>query len=115
MRVAMVSVDGSGQPNGVSDLVMYRTPTVAEAGASAPVAVRMESAGGRVESDGTIRGTRWTTVGVDHPDREEDEIPLDSTPGPLGDAEAAALRALAVELLRRGGGRVPGWAVGQGA
>jgi hypothetical protein len=61
--------------------------------------MRQESIGGRFETDGTFNGTRWDVEG---PEPADDEAPdWRMTPRPPTAAEAAALTAIANELVRR--------------
>ncbi|HET7230169.1 MAG TPA: hypothetical protein VFJ16_09215 [Longimicrobium sp.] len=97
LRAVMVTVDAAGQPVSASDHVMYRS----EIGSGADVVTefRHESVGGRLEPDGTFHGTRWSTVSTQTADGED--LSSHSTPSPPADDDAAAIRALAAELIRR--------------
>jgi hypothetical protein len=105
MRVVHVVLDGEGRPISASDMVFYRTGAP---GSGAPgeldvrAEIRQESVGGRFETDGSFRGTRWLTVG---PEPVDDEPPdWESTPSEPSAADTAALRALVDEMLRRASG-----------
>lgn len=72
LRHAMVVLDATGQPISASDTVLYRleVPRTSHVGEPlSPIenalAFSQESVGGRIEPDGTFRGTRWHTVGVE--------------------------------------------------
>ena len=102
LRVAMVVLDATGQPISASDTVLYRSEVPEDRGASDPrpvVESYQESVGGRLETDGTFRGTRWRTVAVEIMDGEEPQ--LESTPSEPSMADVAGLKALVAELLRR--------------
>ena len=101
LRIAMVVLDASGQPISVSDTVLYRSEFAAGHGADRHPAIEyyQESVGGRLESDGTFRGTRWRTVGVETADGEEPQ--LESTPSQPSAADVTGLKALVAEVLRR--------------
>jgi hypothetical protein len=90
VRVILVVLDSAGQPISASDMVLYR---------SAGAEIRQESLGGRFEPDGTFRGTRWRTVGLEPPDGEESA--WDSTPAEPSADDVSALRELVSELVRR--------------
>jgi hypothetical protein len=95
-RTVLVVVDASGIPISANDGVFFRIP-------GKPLQLRHESIGGRFETDGTFRGTRWLSVGDDPGDDEPAD--LQSTPtAPTAD-EIAALRALVDEMLRRNASR----------
>jgi hypothetical protein len=93
MRHLMVVLDAQGRAISASDLVMYR----AELGGE--VVFFQETVGGRLEEDGSFRGTRWRTLGLDSPDDEEAK--LDASPSTPTQAEAQALKGLVAEIMRR--------------
>lgn len=95
LRVILVVLDGAGQPISASDMVLYRS----DAAVGAPAEIRQESLGGRFEPDGTFRGTRWRTVGLES--LEGGEPVWDSTPADPSSADVSALRELVSELVRR--------------
>ena len=101
-RIAMVSVDGSGTLLTVNDHVTTHGTEQVRAGPVMVPAATIESVGGRVERDGTIRGTRWSSRVVDDPDATPEEPSMESTPSALSESDVAGLRALAAELLKRG-------------
>jgi hypothetical protein len=101
LRVAMVVVDADDQPLSASDWVMYRVAS----GADGTVTWYHHSVGGRLEPDGSFRGTRWYTVGTESPGDEEPRI--DATPSPPDDSDVAGIAALVAELLRRAPPRMP--------
>jgi hypothetical protein len=106
LRHVMVLLDAAGQPIAASDTVLYRStaPRTGDAADHAS-AIRtriefcQESIGGRIEHDGTFRGTRWRTVSVDP--EEGSEPTLESTPSQPSAADVAGIRALVADLLRR--------------
>jgi hypothetical protein len=75
LRVAIVVLDATGQPISASGV------------------------GGRLESDGTFRGTRWRTVGFERADGGDPQ--LESTPSEPSAADVTGLKALVADVLRR--------------
>ncbi len=90
LRHVMVTLDASGLPISAGDTVVY----------CAGKDIRHENIGGRLESDGTFRGTRWTSVGV-APEDGDAEPELQSTPSQPSAAEVLGLKALVAEVMRR--------------
>ena len=93
MRHLMVVLDARGQAISASDMVMYR----AELGGE--VVFYQETVGGRLEEDGSFRGTRWRTLGLDSP--REEEAKLEASPCAPSAAEAQALKGLVAEIVKR--------------
>jgi len=93
MRHLLVVLDAQGTPISANDMVMYR----AELGKD--VVSFQENVGGRLEADGSFRGTRWRTLGVAGP--KDEEARLDASPSQPTAAEGEALKALVAEILRR--------------
>ena len=93
MRHLLVVLDASGRAISASDLVMYR----AELGGE--VVFFQESVGGRLEEDGSFRGTRWRTLGLDS--SRDEEARLEGSPSPPTEAEAQALKGLVAEIVKR--------------
>ena len=100
-RTIMVVLDAGGTLLSASDGVLYCTglsggpaPTDCEA----PTLVRVESIGGRFETDGSFRGTRWHSVAVDLGGDEEPE--WESTPSEPSAEDVAGLRLVVAELIR---------------
>lgn len=93
MRHLLVVLDGKGRAISAADHVMYR----AELGGD--VVFFQESVGGRLEEDGSFRGTRWRTLGLES--AKEDEAKLDPLPAAPTEAEANALKALVAEIMKR--------------
>jgi hypothetical protein len=95
LRHVLVVLDATGRPISASDAILYRR----EFPGRSEVEIRQESVGGRLEADGTFRGTRWSAVGVETPDADEPQMEsLPSTPGP---DDVAALERLVADVLRR--------------
>lgn len=93
LRSVAVVLNEDGVPVSASDHVVHRTER------GAVVEYRHESLGGRLEPDGSFRGTRWSTVSIQTPDGED--LETHSTPTqPTADDEAA-LRAVIADLLHR--------------
>jgi len=91
-RTVLVVVDASGVPISASDGVFFQIP-------GEPPQIRDESIGGRLEPDGTFRGTQWLSV-ADDPGGDE-PAQWQSTPNVRAADEIAALRALVHEMLQR--------------
>ena len=98
--------DADGQPISASDHVLYwsevsKTGQNADttSGSDLHAEFYQESIGGRFESDGTFRGTRWQTVGEDH--RDGSEPKRKSTPSEPSAADIAGIKALVAEIIRR--------------
>jgi hypothetical protein len=103
VRVIQVTLNPADRPISASDHVLFRFPGEAPAGAA--VRMRQESVGGRLEVDGSFRGTHWEVFGLEP---EEDEEPQwQSTPRPPTDEEVAALKALVAEVVKRAPSRAP--------
>ena len=93
MRHLLVVLDAQGTPISANDMVMYS----AELGGEH--VFFQENVGGRLETDGSFRGTRWRTLGVEGP--KDEEARLDASPSQPTAAEVEALKALVAEILRR--------------
>ena len=93
MRHLLVVLDAQGTPISANDMVMYS----AELGGEH--VFFQENVGGRLEADGSFRGTRWRTLGVEGP--QDEEARLDASPSQPSDAEAQALKSLVAEILKR--------------
>jgi hypothetical protein len=96
-RVVHVVLDGADRPISASDHVLVRFPHEAPAGM--PVRMRQESVGGRLEVDGSFRGTYWDVSGLEPEDDEEPH--WESIPRAPTEDEIAALKALVAEVLKR--------------
>ena len=106
LRHVLVVLDATGQPISASDHVLYwsevsKTDKNADTSSgSAPHAeFYQESIGGRFETDGTFRGTRWQTVGEDYGDGSEPK--MDSTPSDPSAEDIAGIKALVAEIIKR--------------
>jgi hypothetical protein len=97
-RLIHVTVDATGTPVAASDHVHLRD-VVAGAPAPQPVLMRQYSVGGRIEADGSFRGTHWTTEGPEPVDDEQPQWQM--TPRPPTDAEVAALLAIVRDVVAR--------------
>jgi hypothetical protein len=97
LRHVMVVLDADGQPISAGDTVLYRAEVRTPEGATR-VECRQESLGGRLEPDGTFRGTRWQAVGVETDDAEP---PLEMTRSEPTVAEVLALKALVADVVSR--------------
>ena len=72
---------------------------VVEAFSSAECEFYHESIGGRIEQDGSFKGTRWQTQGIET--MAESEPKLQSTPSEPSAEDAARIKALVAELICR--------------
>jgi hypothetical protein len=93
-RHVTVTLDADGVPISASDWVLYSS--------GEPREYMHENVGGRIEPDGTFRGTRWRTVMVEVPDSDEPQpretVRLDPSP-----EDVQGLMRVVRELLRRAG------------
>jgi len=106
LRHVLVVLDANGQPISAYDHVLYwsevsRTGQDADTSSAKALSAKFyqESIGGRFETDGTFRGTRWQTVGEDYGDGSEPK--MDSTPSEPSAADIAGIKALVAEIIRR--------------
>ena len=90
LRHVMVTLDASGAPISGGDWVL-----VEEDGLDIH-----DNVGGRLEADGSFRGTRWRTVMREVPGQDEPEV-VESVPSTPSDADVAAIKRLVAELLER--------------
>ena len=99
-RVVLITLDADGRAISASDHVYLRDISRLELKAAmhARVPMRQESVGGRIEEDGSFRGTHWTVEGMES---DEDEPKWNHTPRPPSDQETSALLELVEEVLRR--------------
>lgn len=95
LRHVLVVLDAAGQPISASDTVLYRR----EIPQRRLVELRQESLGGRLELDGSFRGTRWTSVAVESP--EGDELPWESTPSEPSADDVVSIKALVADVMGR--------------
>ena len=97
LRVVLVLLDETGRAISASDLVLYRSEGLE--GGEAVVETRQESLGGRLESDGSFRGTRWQSLHVETAGGRE--IRNENTPFAPEADEVVALKTLVADVLRR--------------
>jgi hypothetical protein len=98
-RHVMVTLDAKGQPISASDWVLYVS--------GEPREYVHENVGGRIEPDGTFRGTRWRTVMVEVPEGDEPR-PRDAARSDPTPEDVQGLMRIAREVLRRAGKKGPG-------
>ena len=94
LRHVMVTLDETGAPISAGDWVMYATE-----GTDGTTYVH-ENVGGRLEADGSFRGTRWHSVAFQKPDSDDAEI-RESRHSPPSPADVDAIRSLVREVLSR--------------
>jgi hypothetical protein len=106
LRHVLVVLDATGQPISASDHVLYWSEVSktdqngdTSSGSALQAEFYQESIGGRFETDGTFRGSRWQTVGEDY--RDGSEPKMDSTPSEPSAADIAGIRALVAEIMKR--------------
>jgi hypothetical protein len=102
LRHIMVVLDAAGQPISAGDTVVYQRKLAPQSDApeaGSDTEFYQENVGGRIEQDGTFRGTRWHTVGVDRANSDEPE--LESTPSAPTEADVIGIKALVAEVMRR--------------
>ena len=95
LRHVLVVLDADGQPISANDTVLFRR----ERPQPRPAELRQQSLGGRLEPDGTFRGTRWESVAI--ASIGDDEPRWDSTPSTPGPDDVAGITALVTDVLRR--------------
>jgi hypothetical protein len=98
-RIVSVVLDATGQPIAASDHVVLRAVDASGRAPDGPVRMRQESVGGRIESDGTFRGTHWIIEGPEPAGDEEPAWP--QTPRPPTDEEGARLLEIVREVVAR--------------
>jgi len=94
LRHIMVTLDEKGAPISAGDWVMY-----AADGAEGSTYVH-ENVGGRLEADGTFRGTRWRSVTFEKPGSEDAEV-KESHHAPPTPEDVAAIHALVKDLVEK--------------
>lgn len=92
LRNVLVTLDETGRPISASDAVMY----FAEGHAV------HENVGGRLEPDGSFKGTRWRSISVEVEGKDDPEV-RDSVPCAPSEEDVHNLKALVAEMLRRAG------------
>jgi hypothetical protein len=99
-RTVLVVLDAAGTLLSANDAVLYRSGLnePAPPPEDAPALIRQENVGGRFEEDGSFHGTRWQSIAID---RGEDELEWESTASEPTADDAAALKALVTEVIRR--------------
>ena len=94
LRHVMVTLDQAGTPISAGDWVMYATE-----GADGTTYVH-ENVGGRLEADGSFRGTRWRSVTFGRPESDDAEVKESQHMAP-SEQDIAAIHALVKEILER--------------
>lgn len=93
-RHVMVTLDAHGVPISASDWVLCSSDE--------PREYVHENVGGRIEPDGSFRGTRWRTVMVEVPDSDE-PLPRETVRSDPTPDDIAGLMRVVNELLRHAG------------
>jgi hypothetical protein len=97
LRIVQVLLDETGRPISASDHVLYRSRRPGDISGAAEL--EQQSIGGRLEPDGSFRGSCWDVIGPEPADGEDPQWTM--TPRPPTTAEVAALRELVDDLVRR--------------
>jgi len=98
-RIVLVTLDATGAPISGSDHVMTRLVSEGSDDPLRPSQIRQLSLGGRIEPDGTFRGTYWTVEGVE-PEGEEDPNWTYASRPPT-DEEVGLLLGLVKDVMAR--------------
>ena len=96
-RHVMVTLDANGVPISAGDWVLYTS--------GEPPEYVHENVGGRIEPDGSFRGTRWRTVMVEAPDSDE-PVPRETIRSDPTPEDVEGLMRVMRQLLRRAGKRI---------
>ena len=97
LRHLLITLDETGRPISASDHVLFSAPNPEDP--AGPADMRQESIGGRLEANGSFRGTCWLVTG---PEPIDDEEPTwDMRPRAPDEAEIVRLKALVAELMCR--------------
>lgn len=96
LRILQVLLDAEGRTLSGSDHILVRS---AAAGRPGPMLMRQESIGGRLEPDGSFRGTFWLVTGPEPTDEEDPQ--WEAHPREPTNEEVAALTQLLAEVVRR--------------
>ena len=98
-RIVLVTLDASSRPISASDHVVLRDVDGPWADPLVRVHMRQSSLGGRIEDDGSFRGTYWAIEG---PEPEDEELPQwqQSQRAPT-EEEVAKLLALVRDIIAR--------------
>lgn len=99
LRHFMIVLDATGAPISAGDTVVYRSDDGEADRSERDVAFRIESIGGRLEADGSFRGTRWVSWGIEH--AGEIEPAMESKPSEPTEGEISALLLLIEDVMRR--------------
>ena len=92
LRHVMVLLDASGTPISAGDWVLYCSGN--------PPQYLHENVGGRLEPGGGFLGTRWRTLAVEVPGKDEADTKEMESSEPSAE-DIAALKALVSDVLRR--------------
>jgi len=98
LRAIQVVLDAADQLVAASDHVLFRSARL-----DGVADLVQESVGGRFETDGSFRGTRWHGTAVERPGDDDTEWQL--TKSEPSDADVERLRTLVAEIRRRGPAR----------
>ena len=106
LRHILVVLTSSGQLISASDTVLYRSEVSRDSSryrlfspTTDHVEFHSETIGGRFELDGTFRGTRWETTGIESPDDSEPK--MSSKRSAPSAEDIAAIKSLVSDLIKR--------------
>jgi hypothetical protein len=92
LRHLLVVIDGNGVPISAGDWVLHCS--------GKPVEYVHENVGGRIQPDGSFLGTRWRTVAVEVPGKDDPETKETTSSEPTAE-DVQALMQLVKEILGR--------------
>jgi hypothetical protein len=98
LRAVLVVLDPNGKPISASDTVLHRIESP-QGSADRPAYIHQESIGGRIDSDGTFRGTCWQADAPEPPDGEDARWDMKRSEPTASQVDA--LFALVAEVVRR--------------
>jgi GNAT superfamily N-acetyltransferase len=98
-RTVLAVLDADGKLLSGSDSILYYSALSDAPPGSDMALVHVENVGGRFEPDGSFRGTRWHSRGIDRP--EDDEVEWDSTRSAPTEDDVSRLRLVLAEMIRR--------------
>ena len=98
VRHVLITIDANDQLLSASDMVLFQRSE--QRGKAVMTIYDQENVGGRVEEDGSFRGTRWVTHTEQIGDDDE-HAHTTSLPSPPSPADVTSLRAIVDAVLKR--------------
>jgi hypothetical protein len=102
LRHVLITLDGAGALLSAGDAVMFHREE--QRGGELWNIYDHENVGGRFETDGSFRGTRWHTR-TEHLGDDDEPKARSATPSPPSEDDVARLRALVAWVLERAPGK----------